>query len=191
MESIFQKIINGEIPCHRIYENEYVLAFLDVSPLSVGHTLVIPKEAAASLHELSEESGEALGKALVIVSKAIVKATGVPEYNILQNNGALANQAVFHVHFHIIPKPCTADGLVINWKPQGLQEGETTRRKDSRSHPIRTLKHPSTYDVVVCRMIPIQISMMSLVIQLIQMQRRIMMKRQMAQWLDTNVGRAG
>ncbi len=129
MESIFQKIITGEIPCHRIYENEYVLAFLDVSPLSSGHTLVIPKEAVASLHELSEESGEALGKALVIVSKAIVKATGITEYNILLNNGALANQAVFHVHFHIIPKPCTEDGLVIDWQPQELQDGELLAAK--------------------------------------------------------------
>jgi len=124
MDSIFQKIIDGEIPCHRVYENEYVLAFLDVSPLSNGHTLVIPKEAVASLHELTEESGEALGKALVLVSKAIVKATGITEYNILQNNGATANQAVFHVHFHIIPKPCSEDGLVIDWKPQDLQDGE-------------------------------------------------------------------
>lgn len=121
--------MNGEIPCHRIYENEYVLAFLDVSPLSIGHTLVIPKEVGASLHELSEESGEALGKALVIVSKAIVKATGIAQYNILQNNGALANQAVFHVHFHIIPKPCAEDGLIFDWKPQGLQNGEQLAAK--------------------------------------------------------------
>lgn len=116
-----------------MYENEYVLAFLDVSPLSRGHTLVIPKEAVASLHELSEESAKALGAALVIVSKAIVKATGIAEYNILQNNGATANQAVFHVHFHIIPKPSPEEGLVIDWKPQGFQKGEQLARLISDS----------------------------------------------------------
>ena len=117
MSTIFQKIIDGEIPCHKVYENEHVLAFLDVAPLSYGHTLVIPKQAVAQLHELSEESGAAIGVALVIVSAAVVNATGASAYNILQNNGADANQAVFHVHFHIIPKPTSKEGLKIEWNP--------------------------------------------------------------------------
>ena len=71
MTTIFQKIIDGEIPCHKVYEDDHVLAFLDVSPLSRGHTLVIPKEAKASLHELSQESGAALGNALVKVANAV------------------------------------------------------------------------------------------------------------------------
>jgi histidine triad (HIT) family protein len=124
MTSIFQKIIEGEIPSHKVFENEHVLAFLDVAPLSKGHTLVIPKEQVASLHELSPESGAALGSALVIVANAVVRATGTAEYNILQNNGALANQAVFHVHFHIIPKPSEQDGLSMDWNPKELVDGE-------------------------------------------------------------------
>ena len=76
MTTIFQKIIDGEIPCHRVFENEHVLAFLDVAPLSRGHTLVIPKEQASSLHELTPESGAALGEALVKVANAVVIATG-------------------------------------------------------------------------------------------------------------------
>ena len=124
MSTIFQKIIDGEIPCHRVYEDDHVLAFLDVAPLSRGHVLVIPKESASSLHELSRESGAALGEALVAVSKAVVKATGATSYNILQNNGAVAHQAVFHVHFHIIPKFSDEDGLVIDWKPTELSDGE-------------------------------------------------------------------
>ncbi len=115
--TIFQKIIDGDIPCHKVFEDDYVLAFLDVSPLSRGHTLVIPKEAKASLHELSEESGAALGRALVKIANAVVKATGTEQYNILQNNGADAHQAVFHVHFHIIPKPSSKEGLKIEWNP--------------------------------------------------------------------------
>ena len=125
MDSIFQKIISGEIPCHRIYENDSVLAFLDVAPLSRGHTLVIPKEPVASLHELSPASAAALGEALVKVSQAVVKATGTSQYNILQNNGERANQEVFHVHFHIIPKPTQQDGLAIEWDPQQLEDGES------------------------------------------------------------------
>ena len=125
MSTIFQKIIDGEIPCHRVYEDDHVLAFLDVAPLSRGHVLVIPKEEASSLHELSRESGAALGAALVAVSNAVVKVTGATSYNILQNNGAAAHQAVFHVHFHVIPKFSGEDGLGIDWKPTELSDGET------------------------------------------------------------------
>ena len=125
MSTIFQKIIDGEIPCHRVYEDDHVLAFLDVAPLSKGHVLVIPKEATSSLHELSIQSGAALGAALVTVAKAVVKATGATDYNILQNNGADAHQAVFHVHFHIIPTYSGDDGLGIDWRPSELIDGET------------------------------------------------------------------
>ncbi|MFT5205117.1 MAG: histidine triad (HIT) family protein [Phycisphaerales bacterium] len=122
--TIFQKIIDGDIPCHRVFENAHVLAFLDVAPLSAGHTLVIPKQQAASLHELTPECGAALGEALVLVSRAVVQATGVPEYNILQNNGEVANQAVFHVHFHIIPKPSADEGLDFVWNATERDDAE-------------------------------------------------------------------
>ncbi len=124
MQTIFSKIIEGDIPCHKVYEDEYVLAFLDVSPLSNGHTLVIPKQCVASLHELSDESAAALGIALVKISKAILKVTGATAYNVLQNNGKIAHQAVFHVHFHIIPSYEANDGLALDWNPGELQYGE-------------------------------------------------------------------
>ena len=123
MTTLFEKIINGNIPCHKIYENDLVLAFLDVAPLSKGHTLVIPKEAVAYMHELSEPSGAALGNALVKVSAAVVAATGATAYNILQNNGADAHQAVDHVHFHIIPR-FGDRGLSMEWIPEELTDGE-------------------------------------------------------------------
>ncbi|MHC4429879.1 MAG: HIT family protein [Planctomycetota bacterium] len=114
--TIFDKIIAGEIPCHRIYEDEHVLAFLDIGPLSDGHTLVVPKERAAFLHEMSDESAAAIGRALPRLCRAIMKATGADAYNVLQNNGAEAHQAVFHVHFHIIPKrPGRSEGLGMTW----------------------------------------------------------------------------
>lgn len=120
MSTIFSKIIRGEIPCHRVYEDEHVLAFLDIAPLSRGHTLVIPKEAKAHLHELSDESAAAVGRALPRVARAVLKATGATAYNVLQNNGVEAHQAVFHVHFHIIPKLPDGTGLGIGWKTQSF-----------------------------------------------------------------------
>ncbi|MFO0680945.1 MAG: HIT family protein [Sandaracinus sp.] len=119
MSTIFAKILDGEIPCHRIYEDEHVLAFLDVGPLSEGHTLVIPKERKAYLHELSDDQAAAIGRVLPRIARAVMKATGASQYNLLQNNGPLAHQAVFHVHFHIIPRT-DAGGLGVGWKPGKL-----------------------------------------------------------------------
>jgi histidine triad (HIT) family protein len=120
-DSIFGKILRGEIPCHRVYEDAQVLAFLDVGPLSAGHTLVIPKEPAVTLDQLSEESSAAIGRILPKLCRAIMRATGCTAYNILQNNGSLAHQAVMHVHFHIIPRPSEQAGLEIRW-PAGSFE---------------------------------------------------------------------
>ena len=114
-ETIFDKILRGEIPCHRVYEDDLVLAFLDINPLSEGHTLVIPKRAAATVDALDDESAAAIGRALPRIARAVIAATGARAYNILQNNGAEAHQAVFHVHFHIIPKPSPREGLGIGW----------------------------------------------------------------------------
>ncbi len=121
-DTIFGKIIRGEIPCHRVYEDERVLAFLDIAPLSVGHVLVIPKEAAETLDGLSEESAAAIGRVLPRVCRAVMRATGARSYNVLQNNGASAHQAVMHVHFHVIPKMEDGRGLGIGWKPVSVEE---------------------------------------------------------------------
>jgi histidine triad (HIT) family protein len=121
-DTIFSKIIRGEIPCHKLYEDEHVLAFLDIGPLSDGHTLVIPKAEVATLAELDDESAAAIGRVLPRLCRALVKVTGVEEYNVLQNNGAGAHQAVFHVHFHIIPKPDHDRGLGIKWPARSLDD---------------------------------------------------------------------
>jgi histidine triad (HIT) family protein len=123
MSTIFDKILDGEIPCHKVYEDDHVLAFLDIGPLSHGHTLVIPKERKAFLHELSDEAAAALGRVLPRLCRAVKTATGVDAYNVLQNNGASAHQAVMHVHFHIIPRT-PHDGLVVGWNGGELDEAE-------------------------------------------------------------------
>ena len=122
-ETIFSRIIRGEIPCHRVYEDEKVLAFLDVGPRSRGHTLVVPKEPAATLDALSDESAAAIGRVLPRLCRAVLSATGATAYNVLQNNGAAAHQAVFHVHFHIIPRHGDA-GLGVGWKSGSLDGKE-------------------------------------------------------------------
>jgi len=122
-DTIFKKILNGDIPCHKVYEDTNVLAFLDINPLSKGHTLVIPKEPAETLDQLSDESAAAIGRVLPQLCRAILKATGAQHYNILQNNGAPAHQAVFHVHFHIIPKEESGAGLGIGWNHRTLEDG--------------------------------------------------------------------
>lgn len=121
--TIFSRILAGEIPCHRVYEDAHVLAFLDIGPLSDGHLLVIPKEAKAHLHELSDESAAAIGRVLPRLARAVMAATGATAYNILQNNGAAAHQAVMHVHFHIIPKLGSA-GLGVGWNAGSLDAGK-------------------------------------------------------------------
>jgi histidine triad (HIT) family protein len=122
-ETIFSKILRGEIPCHRVYEDEHVLAFLDVNPLSRGHTLIIPRENATTLDQLSDDASAAIGRVLPRIARAVLAATGATAYNVLQNNGAAAHQAVFHVHFHVIPKFADGSGLGIGWNATKLADG--------------------------------------------------------------------
>ena len=130
-ETIFSKILRGEIPCHKLYEDDLVFSFLDIGPLSPGHALVIPKEAVATVAELSDESAAAIGRVLPRLCRAVMDATGTKEYNILQNNGPGAHQAVFHVHFHIIPKPDQDRGLGIKWPAGKLPSDEGKAMADA------------------------------------------------------------
>lgn len=116
-DSIFTKIIQGEIPCHRVFENDQLLAFLDVNPLSEGHTLVIPKRPVERLEDLPPEEAAEIARHLGAIARRVLAATGATDYNLLQNNGKLAGQVVPHVHFHIIPRHAD-DGLGYRWKPK-------------------------------------------------------------------------
>lgn len=119
-DTVFSKIIRGEIPCFRVYEDDHVLAFLDVNPLSEGHTLVIPKEEAAELDQLSDQSAAAVGRVLPRIVRAVKAATGCEGVNVLQNNGRAAHQEVMHVHFHVIPRASSGEGLGVGWKARKL-----------------------------------------------------------------------
>lgn len=126
-DTIFSKILRGDIPCHKVYEDDLVFAFLDIGPLSFGHTLVIPKEEVATLDQLSDDSAAAIGRVLPRLCRAIKAVTGIEQFNILQNNGPMAHQAVFHVHFHIIPKPSAEQGLVLEWRSAKLDREEAAK----------------------------------------------------------------
>lgn len=133
--TIFSKILDGEIPAYKVYEDDHVFAFLDIGPLSQGHTLLIPKERKAHLHELSEDSAAALGRTLPKLCRAVMAATGATHYNVLQNNGSHAGQVVMHVHFHIIPR-VGGDGLGLGWNSGSLDEADATRLQAAISQAL-------------------------------------------------------
>ncbi|MGV3244290.1 HIT family protein [Staphylococcus sp. 11261D007BR] len=115
-ETIFSKIINGEIPSFKIYEDEYVYAFLDISQVSKGHTLLVPKKPSPNIFETDAETMAHIGKALPIVANAIKDAFNPDGLNIIQNNGEYASQSVFHIHFHLIPRyENDIDGFGYHW----------------------------------------------------------------------------
>ncbi|MBI5975793.1 HIT family protein [Staphylococcus canis] len=116
-KTIFSKIIDGEIPSFKVYENEYVYAFLDISQVSKGHTLLIPKKASPNIYETDAETMRHIGEALPIVANAIKKAFNPDGLNIIQNNGEYASQSVFHIHFHLIPRyENDIDGFGYQWQ---------------------------------------------------------------------------
>lgn len=102
--NVFAKILRGEIPSVKVYEDEKTLAFMDVMPQTEGHVLVIPKEAAENIHDLSPAGAAALITTTQKIANALKKALNVPGIMLAQLNGAAAGQSVFHAHFHVIPR---------------------------------------------------------------------------------------
>jgi histidine triad (HIT) family protein len=107
--NVFAKILRDEIPSIKVYEDRKTLAFMDVMPQADGHVLVIPKENAENVFDLSPEGAAAMMATTQKVAKAVKKALNAPGIMIVQLNGAPAGQSVFHVHFHIIPRSAGAD----------------------------------------------------------------------------------
>ncbi|MBX4201253.1 HIT family protein [Candidatus Parcubacteria bacterium] len=118
MDCIFCKIISGEIPSAKVFEDENVLAFLDVNPDSKGHTLVIPKQHAENIFDISKESLENVIVAAKHIAKNLKDVLHTDGINLMQSNGPAANQVVMHYHLHIIPR-YENDGLKIAHKQEG------------------------------------------------------------------------
>jgi len=120
--NVFARILRGELPCIKVFENADTLAFLDIMPQSDGHTLVLSKEQAVTLLDLSPEGADACVQTVRRVAAAVQRAVGAPGLLISQLNGEAAGQTVPHVHFHIIPR---FPGLKL--KAHGRERGDPDR----------------------------------------------------------------
>jgi len=107
--NIFAKILRGEIPCVKVFEDDKTLAFMDVMPQAEGHVLVVPKEPAENVLDLSPEGAAAMMATTQKVARAVKKGLNAPGIMLAMLNGAPAGQSVFHVHFHIIPRSAGVD----------------------------------------------------------------------------------
>lgn len=101
--NVFAKILRGEMESHKIFETEHCIAILDAFPVAPGHALLIPKQEARDVTEMTAEAAAETLKELPRLCRAVQAATGVEGINVLSNCGAVAGQAVFHTHFHVIP----------------------------------------------------------------------------------------
>ena len=122
--NIFAKILRGEVPSVKIYEDDKTLAFMDVMPQADGHTLVIPKEPAENIFELSPEGAAAMVRTTQKVAKAVKKGLEAPGVMIFQLNGKPAGQSVFHVHFHIVPR---SGGVDLKLHARGMESPDKLR----------------------------------------------------------------
>ncbi|MBP7052749.1 MAG: HIT family protein [Phycisphaerae bacterium] len=120
---VFCKMVAGEIPVTKVYEDEAVLAFLDIGPISDGHTLVIPKQHCTMLHECEAGILSAVAARLGKIAGAVAAAMGAEGYNVLVNNGSAAGQVVNHLHFHIIPRKA-GDRVLTGWPSYKYKKGQ-------------------------------------------------------------------
>lgn len=115
-DCIFCKIVKGEIPIAKVFEDENVLAFLDISQVSKGHTLIIPKIHKENIYQLSPETAQEIFKVVPKIATAIKDQFNPIGLNLLNNNGEHAGQSVFHFHLHLIPRYGKGDGFGAVWK---------------------------------------------------------------------------
>lgn len=115
-DCLFCKIIDGEIPSAKVYEDEHVYAFMDISQVTKGHTLIIPKIHTKNIYEMDEDVASYLFARVPKVANAIKDAFNPAGINLLNNNEAPAGQTVFHYHIHLIPRYDVNDGFGLNWK---------------------------------------------------------------------------
>jgi len=118
---IFCKIAAGQIPCFKVFEDEVVLAFLDIGPLVRGHTLVVPKKHFATVMETPAEVLGAVNQRMPKIVRAVLAATGAKACHVLVNNGAEALQSVQHLHYHILPR-MAGDTFRIPWNAGTLEK---------------------------------------------------------------------
>ena len=131
-ECIFCKIVAGEIPSIKVYEDERVIAFMDINPLGEGHLLIIPRKHADTVLDIDPEDLKAVALAAQKVAQGIKWGLGSPGLNLIQSNGRLAGQVVNHFHLHLIPRwPDDVMAKAMNWEltPGDPEQIEETAKK--------------------------------------------------------------
>lgn len=131
---IFCKIINGEIPCYKIYEDDNFLAFLDLSQATKGHTLVVPKKHCDNIFDLNEDTD--IFKVVIKIAKALKKCLHIEDINIINNSGALAGQTINHFHIHLIPR-YEGDKVSLIFGENSVQDNDLVLLADKISHELK------------------------------------------------------
>lgn len=116
-ECVFCKIIRGEIPCCKVYEDDLILAFLDIAPFNIGHTVIIPKDHQNSITTLDEIYANRIIKMAPKIGVALMRTINAEGFNLFLNNGSVAGQTVWHCHMHVLPR-FAGDKVVISSEPQ-------------------------------------------------------------------------
>ena len=124
---VFCKIINGEIPSTKVYEDDEVMAILDLSQVTKGHTLVLPKKHYANFLEIPADELGNMIKKVQMIAKEVTTKLNAKGFNILVNTNEVAGQTVMHLHFHIIPRYDENDGIKIDFKESGLDLNEVIK----------------------------------------------------------------
>ncbi|NLP35873.1 MAG: HIT family protein [Clostridiales bacterium] len=135
-QCVFCKIIAAEIPSATIYEDEDFKVIMDIAPAAKGHAIILPKKHFANLYEMDDDTAS---KALIVARKvaiAIKAELGCEGMNLLQNNGELAGQTVFHFHMHLIPRK-QEDGVTFTWKQGSYEEGEAAKVAEAIAKKIK------------------------------------------------------
>lgn len=140
-DCLFCRIVAGEIPASRVYEDAEVVAFLDLHPVNFGHTLVVPRAHHATLDDLPDAVAMALARPVPRLTRAIVAATGAPGYHLVVNTGVVAGQTIHHVHWHLIPR-FEDDAVRWPWPhlayPEGDMEATRSRIAAGVAHESRS-----------------------------------------------------
>ena len=123
--NIFAKVLRGELPCVKIFENAQTLALMDIMPSVEGHALVIPKETAESIFDLSDNAAVAVMRTMKMVAAAVKKGLDCPGVMLVQLNGAAAGQSIPHLHFHVLPR---AEGLDLKLHGRSMVDADTLEK---------------------------------------------------------------
>lgn len=135
-DCIFCRIVRGQIPSQKLFEDDRVLAIVDINPVAPGHALVLPKDHHPAFTDLPADLLGELAQRTQAVARAVMKAMGAPGFNLLMNNHRCSGQAIPHAHWHVIPRR-EGDGVSFHWAPGSYGEGEMAKAASAIRNAMR------------------------------------------------------